>query len=272
MPELPEVETVKRGIQPHITGQKIKQIYIYQTQLRWPIDKNLPDKINGYTIQEVTRKGKYILIKFKQGTLILHLGMTGILRILKQKTDRKKHDHVDIVLSNDILLRYNDTRRFGCILWTDHAIETHPLIKKLGPEPLSNHFNSEYLYKITRKRNTSIKTFIMNSHYVVGIGNIYANECLFMAGINPNRTVAKLTKRDCKKLIQSIKHIISKAIQAGGTTLKDFRHPDSKPGYFRQELQIYGRGGDKCRVCNTALIEIKLGQRQTVYCPKCQKN
>lgn len=272
MPELPEVETSRRGIEPHILNKKIKAVVIRQHKLRWPIPKSLPDKINAQKLTRVDRRGKYLLLCFdKAGTVIIHLGMSGSLRICTASTEIGKHDHIDFIFSNKKILRLTDPRKFGCVLWTNQAIEEHKLLSKLGPEPLTDKFDAEYLYAQSRKRSCSIKAFIMNSHVVVGVGNIYASESLFMAGINPNRKSGSLSKPRCEKLVTAIKEILGAAIKQGGTTLRDFTREDGQPGYFAQQLQVYGRADEACPVCNKVIKQISQQNRSTFYCTSCQK-
>jgi formamidopyrimidine-DNA glycosylase len=270
LPELPEVETTRRGIEPHVEKQRVKEIILRRKDLRWPITPDLSKDMPGQTIESVSRRGKYLLLQTKTGTLIIHLGMSGSLRIATQSHIVGKHDHVDIVLDNKKILRFNDPRRFGCMLWQKSNGCLHPLLASLGPEPLSENFNSNYLYKKSRTRNAAIKTFIMDSKIVVGVGNIYANESLFLAGINPKRSAGKISKARFAKLVPCIKQVLQNAIDAGGTTLRDFTDSDGKPGYFAQSLLVYGRKDQPCNVCKTILKEIRQGQRSTVYCPKCQ--
>ena len=272
MPELPEVETSCRGIKPHILNKKIKLVVIRQHQLRWPIPKTLPNKISGLNLTQVTRRGKYLLLNFSDvGTVIIHLGMSGSLRICTPATPIGKHDHIDFVFSNNKVLRLTDPRRFGCVLWTDQPVEQHKLFSKLGPEPLEDNFNTDYLYQKSRKRNCSIKAFIMNSHIVVGVGNIYASESLFIAGINPKRKAGDLSKARCEKLLLAIKQILEAAIKQGGTTLRDFTREDGQPGYFAQQLRVYGRVDDACPNCGKAIKQITQQNRSTFYCTSCQK-
>ena len=271
MPELPEVETVCRGISPHVVNQTVETVIIRQPQLRWCVPEHLAETLKDLAIRSVKRRGKYLLLDTAKGTLIIHLGMSGQLRVLNKDTELKKHDHVDIVLKNNTVLRFNDTRRFGAVLWTDEAIEHHPLIKVLGVEPLLDEFTAEYLFNATRKRNVPIKTFIMNSHVVVGVGNIYANEALFMAGLKPERLAQTLNIDDCQRLVMCIREVLEKAIEQGGTTLKDFVNEQGKAGYFQQVLRVYGRGGLPCLVCNTPLTAIRINNRSTVFCSECQK-
>ena len=272
MPELPEVETSRRGIEPHILNKKIKDVVIRQHQLRWPIPKTLANKITGIKLTQVLRRGKYLLLNFSDiGTVIIHLGMSGSLRICTPSTPIGKHDHIDFVFSNKKVLRLTDPRKFGCVLWTDQPIDQHKLLSKLGPEPLENDFNTDYLYQKSRKRNCSIKSFIMNSHIVVGVGNIYASESLFIAGINPKRKAGSLSKPRYEKLVIAIKQILAAAIKQGGTTLRDFTREDGQPGYFAQQLQVYGRVGEACPTCGKAIKQINQQNRSSFYCTACQK-
>ncbi|MDX1900953.1 MAG: bifunctional DNA-formamidopyrimidine glycosylase/DNA-(apurinic or apyrimidinic site) lyase [Gammaproteobacteria bacterium] len=270
MPELPEVETTLRGIQPFIQNHTVTQVIVRHTNLRWPIPKNLKKLIEGRIISQLKRRGKYLLFETKSGTLLIHLGMSGSLRILTQQSAPKKHDHVDLVFDNEIILRYSDPRRFGAILWAEHS-DQHPLLKSLGIEPLERQFNSQYLLEVAKGKKTSIKSFIMNHKIVVGIGNIYATEALFRAGIHPQTAAGKIDAAHMHQLVQAIQWILRKAIKQGGTTLKDFSQSDGKPGYFSQHLKVYGRAGMPCEKCGTILKACRLGQRNTVFCVSCQK-
>ncbi len=270
MPELPEVETTRSGIEPFVTRQTVTQVQVRQPKLRWPIPTLLAEQLPGQLILNVQRRGKYLLLVTDVGTLIIHLGMSGSLRILEAQRPPQKHDHVDIVFSSGVTLRYTDPRRFGCLLWETGNILEHPLLIKLGPEPLESQFEVEYLFKQSRKRIIPIKLFIMDSHTVVGVGNIYANEALFMAGINPNREAGSVSKKRYAVLVSTIKKVLTNAIEVGGTTLRDFTGSSGSPGYFKQSLKVYGRGGMPCVSCSKPLKEIRLGQRSTVYCPHCQ--
>ncbi len=270
MPELPEVETSLRGVGPYLTGQTIKQIITRTSKLRWEIPVKL-SQMAGAKILRLSRRAKYLLIHTNQGDLIVHLGMSGSLGIL-HKGDKVagKHDHVDLVCENGTVLRYNDPRKFGCWLWAEKA-EEHELIKKLGVEPLSDDFTSGHLFEKSRQKTVAVKNFIMNNENVVGVGNIYASESLFIAGIHPELAAQNLTKKQCERLVKTIKAVLTKSIIQGGTTLKDFIQPNGKAGYFAQELQVYGRKGEECYDCGS-LIEAKvIGQRNTYFCPKCQK-
>ncbi len=270
MPELPEVETSCRGIAPHLEQQTIADLIVRQPRLRWPIAEDLAPRLIGQRIEEVKRRAKYLLLQTSLGTLILHLGMSGSLRILPKDTVWLKHDHVDLVLTSGLCLRLNDPRRFGAFLWTEQSVSTHPLLAHLGPEPLAADFCGDYLYRKARGKNTAIKLFIMNSKVVVGVGNIYANEALFLAGISPMAPAKELTPQQCTTLATTIKRVLQQAIDVGGTTLRNFVASDGKPGYFKQQLLVYGRAGQACKTCGCMLQELRLGQRTTVYCPTCQ--
>ena len=269
MPELPEVETTLRGIAPHITAQPIKDIIIRNHQLRWPIPSSLPKVLSSHQFVDIRRRAKYLLFYADHGTMILHLGMSGHLRLIEPKQRAGKHDHVDIVFANTTL-RYNDPRRFGSIHWTTQSTEEHKLLKHLGPEPLSSCFSGEHLYQESRNKHVNIKSFIMNSKVVVGVGNIYASESLFYSGIHPKRPANKISLARYCELAHHIKHVLSRAITAGGTTLKDFSSADGKPGYFTQSLKVYGRDNESCEHCGKPIRKITQNQRSTFYCPKCQ--
>jgi len=273
MPELPEVETTLRGVEPFLKNAKITHVTIRNFSLRWPIDPHLAEILSGQTIHSLSRRAKYLLLQCDVGTLIIHLGMSGRLRILtvSENIAPEKHDHFDMVVENGHLLRYTDPRRFGAILWTEGPIEEHPLFNHLGPEPLTASFEPAYLLTKAQKRRCSVKTLIMDGKVVVGVGNIYANEALFMAGVHPQKMADMLTKKDCDKVVSAIKSILAQAIKAGGTTLKDFRKSDGKPGYFAQELSVYGRQGQACIHCGGVIEHYKEAQRATFYCPKCQR-
>lgn len=270
MPELPEVETVKRGLTPLVTNKAIATVALRQTHLRWPIPNNLGQLLKNQSITSIERRSKYLLFAFNHGTLIIHLGMSGTLRFHAKPPHPEKHDHVDICFHDQSCLRYNDPRRFGAILWTDSDVAQHKLLKNLGPEPLSNHFTYEYFFEKTRKRQCNIKQLIMNSQIVVGVGNIYANEALFEAGIKPTKSAGKLTKQQTKSLLSAIQLTLRQAIKQGGTTLKDFKNSEGKPGYFTMQLQVYGKGNKPCPKCCNPLKELKLNGRSTFFCHLCQ--
>ena len=271
MPELPEVETTCRGIAPHIEGQIIKQVIIRQPKLRWPVPETLCDILTGLSIQSVSRRAKYLLFATDAGTMLVHLGMSGSLRIITPHQSAGKHDHIDFIFNNDKVLRFNDPRRFGAVLWTPAPIAEHKLLKDLGPEPLLADFNGELLYNLSRNRKVSVKSFIMDSHIVVGVGNIYANEALFMAGILPSRQAGKISLARYERLAECIRVILQNSIQQGGTTLRDFVNEAGKPGYFKQQLKVYGRKGLPCIDCQHPLNETRLANRSTVFCHVCQR-
>ncbi|MDG1581225.1 bifunctional DNA-formamidopyrimidine glycosylase/DNA-(apurinic or apyrimidinic site) lyase [Pseudomonas sp. GOM6] len=270
MPELPEVETTRRGIAPHLEGQRVSRVLVRERRLRWPIPEDLDVRLSGQRIECVERRAKYLLIKAESGTLIGHLGMSGNLRLVPVGTPAAKHEHVDIELESGLALRYTDPRRFGALLWSDDPLN-HELLLKLGPEPLTDLFDGERLYQLSRGRSMAVKPFIMDNAVVVGVGNIYATEALFSAGIDPRRAAGSISRARYMALALEIKRILAHAIERGGTTLRDFIGGDGQPGYFQQELFAYGRGGQFCKVCGSTLREVKLGQRASVYCPKCQR-
>lgn len=270
MPELPEVETVKRGLMPHIAGQIIHSTTVRQPKLRWPVDKNLPRLIKNQRILSIERRGKYLIIGLASSyALIIHLGMSGQLRLVPANQPVGKHDHVDLSLSNDLILRYTDPRRFGCILISDQPYE-HVLLSSLGIEPLTRGFTAQYLFNRMQRKHIPIKSLIMDSKIVVGVGNIYANEALFNSKIHPLRPSASLLLTECQTLVNEIKSVLKAAIKQGGTTLKDFISAEGKPGYFSQQLNVYGRHGQACYECGADLKEIRINNRSTVYCPSCQ--
>jgi len=271
MPELPEVETTLRGIYPTLNKQKIKRIDVRERRMRWPVPKEVEAGLGGEIVKSLTRRGKYILIGTEKGTAMLHLGMSGSLRIVTPDVAPEKHDHIDIVLNKKII-RFNDPRRFGSLLWTTDEPGQHKLLKELGPEPLSDSFTIDYLFNASRSRHVAIKQFIMNSNIVVGVGNIYASESLYRAGINPKKAAGKISRQRYAKLVCAIKEVLAEAIEMGGTTLRDFHGSDGKPGYFRIKLKVYGHAGEPCEACSAPIKQITQGQRATYYCPACQKN
>jgi len=271
MPELPEVETTLRGISAHVLNSKITKVSIRNPNLRWPVPKELAQQVINDQIINITRRAKYLLLNTRKGSIIIHLGMSGSLRIISPETPYEKHEHVEFCFANGNALRLKDPRRFGAVLWTNDKVEAHSLLKHLGVEPLSEAFNAQLLFKLSRNRKIAIKQFIMDSKVVVGIGNIYANEALFASGIHPTRAAGKVSMQRYILLCTHIKNILQQAISQGGTTLKDFVGGTGKPGYFKQELLVYGRKGEPCNKCGKALKEIRQGQRSTVYCTNCQK-
>lgn len=270
MPELPEVETTRAGIAPHLEGRSVSRVLVRQPRLRWPVPPDLDATLKRRKLLATERRAKYLLLHFAHGTLIIHLGMSGSLRVLPADTPPDKHDHVDIVFG-DRCLRLRDPRRFGAVLWHEGDIGNHALIAHLGPEPLSDAFDATHLANAARGRKVAIKQLIMDGKVVVGVGNIYANEALFMAGIHPERPAGRISPARLARLVDAIKQVLAAAIAQGGTTLRDFQREDGKPGYFAQELQVYGRAGLPCPACGRALKEIRLGQRSTVFCGHCQR-
>ena len=271
MPELPEVETTRRGIEPLILRKKISAVIIRNAGLRWPVPDFLPDILPGQHVLAVERRSKYLLLRFVRGTLIIHLGMTGHLRLVAPGAERRKHDHVELHFDDGTALCYNDSRRFGSMLWTGEDPLRHERLRGLGPEPLSNEFTAGYLYQRSRKRAVAVKPFLMDAKVVVGIGNIYANEALFRAGIAPQKMAGKVSRPGFLRLATAVKDILQLAIDAGGTTIRDFADTDGRPGYFRQELCVYGRSGMPCVNCQEPIRQVRLGQRSTYFCPNCQK-
>jgi len=280
MPELPEVETTKRGIAPHLLHQTVSSVVIRQRQLRWPITPEMMTELPGQILRSVDRRGKYLILAASKNEasgidtgknyLLIHLGMSGSLRLVPVDSPAGKHDHVDITMTTGIALRYTDPRRFGCMLWFAGDPLLHPLLRALGPEPLSDAFAPDYLRVQAAGRKVPVKSFIMDSKVVVGVGNIYANEALFMAGIDPRRAAGRISAQRYALLTERIKEVLAGAILMGGTTLRDFTGATGQPGYFKQSLAVYGRGGHPCLRCGTNLREIRITQRSTVFCPGCQ--
>lgn len=269
MPELPEVETSRRGIEPHIVGSTIARVVIRERRLRWPIAKSIDRNLPGTLVNSVGRRAKYVLINMQKGSAILHLGMSGSVCILDVGTPAGIHDHFDIEFDSGLMLRFRDPRRFGSLHWSRKPL-SHRLLKDLGPEPLSDAFDGHYLWRRSRGRKVSVKQFIMNAHVVVGVGNIYASEALFMAGIHPRRAAGRIAPNRYDKLACAIKDVLDKAIRAGGTTLRDFYGGDGEAGYFQQQLEAYGREDQPCHRCNTPISAIVQGQRSSYYCKRCQ--
>lgn len=270
MPELPEVEVSRLGISPHLIGHKISSIVVRQPKLRWPVPQDI-QQATGLVINNIRRRAKYLLIDTDNGSIILHLGMSGKLRVIDTNTPLHKHDHIDIVLDTGACLRFNDPRRFGACLWQPAGQLENTLLNHLGPEPLSDDFDQQRLFQLSRGKSVAVKNFIMDNKVVVGVGNIYANEALFFTGIDPRKAAGKVSKKKYQQLTEQIKIVLAKAIQQGGTTLKDFAQADGKPGYFAQELQVYGRKGNKCNQCSTLIESVTIGQRNSFYCPTCQR-
>jgi len=271
MPELPEVETVRRGLTPHVIGRRISNVVIRDRRLRWPIATDIEERLIGCTIRGTARRGKYLLIDCESGWLLLHLGMSGSLRIISSRSPAEKHDHVDIVLDNDTAVRFNDPRRFGAMLWTSAALETHPLLAGLGIEPLTDTLSGQWLYAATRGAATAIKLWLMDAKRITGIGNIYANEALFRAGIRPTTPAGRISLPRYERLAGAIQETLRRAIEAGGSTLRDFVDANGNPGYFQQEYFVYGRALERCRICNKTITLIRQSGRATFYCPNCQR-
>ena len=270
MPELPEVETTRRGLAPHVEGRTVTGVTLRRPDLRWPIPAEVRELLPGQRIDRVRRRAKYLLLDTEAGSALLHLGMSGSLRVLPAATAVKAHDHVDLSLDSRRVLRFTDPRRFGCLLWQPPG-ETHELLRGLGPEPLSDAFDGDYLFALSRGRKAPVKTFLMDQKVVVGVGNIYAAEALFEAGISPLRAAGKVSRERYALLAAAVKRILAYAIDRGGTTLRDFISPDGEPGYFELELAAYGRGGEPCPRCGRPLKQAAIGQRATVWCGHCQK-
>ena len=275
MPELPEVETTRRGIAPHLIGRRVVSVTLRRADLRWPIPREITELLPGQRIDEVERRAKYLLLHTHAGSALLHLGMTGVLRVLPPDVAPGLHDHVDINLEplqgeRARILRFTDPRRFGCLLWQAPGT-THELLANLGPEPLTDAFDGDVLWQRSRGRKAAVKLFLMDNAIVVGVGNIYASEALFAAGIDPRRHAGTVSRARYQRLAGEVKRILAWAIERGGTTLRDFLNPDGAPGYFFRELFVYGREGEPCRVCGTPIRQQVIGQRSTFWCPRCQK-
>jgi len=271
MPELPEVETTRRGLAPHLLNQRIRTAIVRNRALRLPVPRGLASRVAGATICEVKRRGKYLLFICDAGTLILHLGMSGRLWLVDAHSEAVAHDHFDLVLENGRIVRLRDPRRFGLVLWQEHGAPEHALLASIGPEPLSPDFTGEWLYDATRNRAAAIKLVLMDSHVVAGVGNIYASEALFRAGINPKLPARRIGRARYDVLVSKIRETLEAAIQAGGSTLRDYVGGDGRAGYFQNEHLVYGRGGEPCRRCGTPIRESRQGQRSTFHCPCCQR-
>jgi formamidopyrimidine-DNA glycosylase len=270
MPELPEVEVSRLGVSPHLQNQMITRVVIRNRNMRWPV----PDEVmfaQGQMINSVTRRAKYLFLNTDVGSIVLHLGMSGRLRVVPEQTPVQKHDHIDIVVASGNCLRLNDPRRFGSCLWQGAEQPPLTLLNNLGPEPLTQDFDEQRLYQLSRGKSVPVKSFIMNNHTVVGVGNIYANEALFLSGIDPRRAAGKISRKRYQSLTMNIKQVLTAAIEQGGTTLKDFTQADGNPGYFSQHLRVYGRVGEECEKCQATIKSIVIGQRNTFYCPQCQR-
>lgn len=270
MPELPEVETTRRGVAPHVVGRRIARLAVYDSRLRWPVPSDLGRRLIGRTVDGVDRRSKYLLFRLGTDTLLVHLGMTGSLRVFREAPARRPHDHVDIVLDDGTVLRYNDPRRFGALLWVPAPAEAHPLLASLGPEPFDAAFDADYLWRGTRTRTAAIKLALMDNGLVVGVGNIYANESLFRAGIRPTRPARRVSRARLASLVDAVRAVLAEAIAKGGSTLRDYVDARGEPGYFQLDYFVYGRDGEPCRVCGTPIRMRRIGARASFYCPRCQ--
>lgn len=274
MPELPEVETTLRGIRPHLEGRRIEQLLVREPRLRQPIPDQMPRQVAGQTIGRLSRRGKYLLIALERGSLLVHLGMSGSLRIVPTGAPFQRHDHLELTLAGGHALRYHDPRRFGIFVWEpdppERLLTAHPLLRDLGPEPLDEIFSGDHLYAASRSRRGAVKSFVMDASVVVGVGNIYASESLFLAGIHPARASNRIGLDRYRRLADLIRQVLRASIDQGGTTLRDFVNESGNPGYFAQSLRVYGRAGDPCRVCGTRIRQQRIGQRSSFYCPHCQ--
>jgi len=271
VPELPEVETIRRGIEPHVVGRTIERVVVRDRRLRWPIARNFERQLTGRRIGSVGRRGKYLLLDVGAGRVILHMGMTGRLSVLEPAQPVKKHDHLDLELSGGVVLRFNDSRRFGAALWWPASRPSHVLLRGMGPEPFAEDFSADYLFERSRGRSAPVKSFLMDSRVVVGVGNIYAVEALFRARIRPMRPAGRVTREEYGKLVKATRAVLNDAITAGGTTFRDFRGSGGEPGYFVTKLFVYDRSGKPCRRCRTPIKRVVIGQRSSYYCPRCQK-
>lgn len=271
MPELPEVETTRRGVAPHVIGRRVERIVVYDSRLRWPVPADLDARMRGRTIDRVDRRSKYLLFHAGDSALLVHLGMTGTLRVFRNPHPRRTHDHVDIVLDDGTLLRYHDPRRFGAMLWLPATRDGHPLLDSLGPEPFDAAFDADHFWRATRARRGPIKAALMDNRVVTGVGNIYANEALFRAGIHPGTPANRLSRPRLARLVDAVRDVLSAAIAKGGSTLRDYVGSDGSAGYFQLEYYVYGRAGEACRVCGSPIAQSRLGQRSAFHCPRCQR-
>lgn len=271
MPELPEVETTRRGLAPHLEGRRVRAVQVRERRLRWPVDADFEKRISGAKILRLERRAKYLLVHTDRGCAIWHLGMSGSLRLVEGKLPAEKHEHIDWRLDSGLSLRYRDPRRFGALLWTEGDPGQHPLLAHLGPEPLGEDFCGEHLYFASRSRRQAVKALIMDGRIVVGVGNIYASESLFLAGIDPRKAANSISRARYRRLAEVIRQVLARAIEQGGTTLRDFIGGDGQPGYFAQQLNVYGRAGEPCPTCGGPVRELIIAQRNTFFCSRCQR-
>ncbi|MBK7251303.1 MAG: bifunctional DNA-formamidopyrimidine glycosylase/DNA-(apurinic or apyrimidinic site) lyase [Gammaproteobacteria bacterium] len=271
MPELPEVETTRRGIDPYVVGRRIEALVVREPRLRWPVPEELPGRVAGQRVLRTARRAKYLLLELERGTLLLHLGMSGSLRMLPAGVPPRRHDHLELQLDSGASLHFNDPRRFGSLHYTEADPAVHPLLARLAPEPFDPGFTGEYLWRITRRRRVPVKSLLMNSRLVVGVGNIYASEALYRAGIRPTRTAGRLTRPELERLAHAVRAVLTGAVRAGGTTLRDYVGADGRPGAFRRKLFVYERAGEPCRHCGVRIRRIAQGRRSSYFCPNCQR-
>ena len=271
MPELPEVETTRRGVEPLVAGRTVAGLVLRVDKLRWPLSPRLEVDLTGQTVRVVERRAKYLLLRCRSGTLIIHLGMTGHLRVVPATQPPDRHDHIDLVFTDGSCLRFSDSRRFGAFLWTDGEPLQHPLLAALGPEPLGEALRGDYLFRQSRGRRGAVKSFIMDQRVLVGVGNIYASEALFRAGIHPGRTAGRISAARYGRLSRAIRQVLEEAIEAGGTTIRDFSGSDGRPGYFSLRLLVYGRAGEPCSTCGRPVRRQVIGGRSTFWCAACQR-
>ncbi len=271
MPELPEVETTRRDIASLVVGRRIAAVNVYDRRLRWPVPRELESVLTGSRIRALTRRSKYLIFAFDKGSMIVHFGMTGSLRVWPKAPPRRPHDHLDLLLDSGATLRYHDPRRFGCVLWTTGAPEDHPLLRDLGPEPLTPVFDGERLWRQARRRSVAVKSLLMDNHVVVGVGNIYANEALYRAGIRPSTPARRVSRVRMARLAEAVRDVLTEAIGEGGSTLRDYVNGRGEPGRFQLRYYVYGRAGEPCRVCGSSVRSHYVGQRNTFWCPGCQK-
>jgi formamidopyrimidine-DNA glycosylase len=271
MPELPEVETTRRSVAPWVIGRRIAELVVYDPRLRWPVPRDLRKRLEGRTVNGLSRRSKYLLFGVDEGSLLVHLGMTGSLRLFRQPPERRTHDHIDMVFSDGSLLRYHDPRRFGAMLWAPDPVLSHPLLRNLGPEPFDPAFDADYLWRATRSRSAAVKLALMDNHLVVGVGNIYANESLFRAGIRPTTPANRVSRARLARLVDAVQAVLAEAITKGGSTLRDYVDAGGEPGYFQLDYFVYGREGEACRNCGNTIRHRRLGARASFYCPACQR-
>jgi formamidopyrimidine-DNA glycosylase len=271
MPELPEVETTRRGVAPHVERQKVTAVRVYDHRLRWPVPRDLPRRLVGRKVDRVERRSKYLLFRIGVDTLLVHMGMTGSLRVFTDPPPRETHDHVDLEFANGVVLRYRDPRRFGAFVWSPGKAGDHRLLARLGVEPFAPEFDDAYLHRAMRGRRAAIKLVLMDSHVVVGVGNIYANESLFRAGIRPDRAANRVGRARLARLAMAVRDTLAEAIAKGGSTLRDYVDSRGEPGYFQLDYYVYGRKGEPCRICGTPIRASRLGSRATYYCIRCQR-